>query len=42
MNYNSVILAGVLAIATSWWLISGKRNYQGPVVTGLYIEGVEQ
>jgi len=42
MNWNSVILVGVFAITLFWWLVHGIRKYQGPVLTGLYIEGVEQ
>ena len=40
MNYTSVILAGIFAIAMFWWLVNGIRKYPGPVLTGMYIEGV--
>jgi len=30
MNYNSVILVGVVAITTFWWLVHGLRHYEGP------------
>ncbi|EIN03573.1 choline transport protein [Punctularia strigosozonata HHB-11173 SS5] len=30
MNYNSVILAGIVFITTVWWFIHGARKYQGP------------
>jgi choline transport protein len=30
MNYNSVILAGVVFITTAWWFIHGSINYHGP------------
>lgn len=42
MNYNSVILVGVLAIALFWWLVHGIRKYPGPILTNLYIEGVSE
>ncbi|THX54693.1 amino acid transporter [Aureobasidium pullulans] len=32
MNYNSVILAGVLIIVTFWWLIYGLKHYPTPKV----------
>ncbi|KAF2400226.1 choline transport protein [Trichodelitschia bisporula] len=32
MNYNSVILAGVLALTTVWWFIHGRTKYPGPKV----------
>ncbi|ROW14846.1 hypothetical protein VPNG_03821 [Cytospora leucostoma] len=37
MNYNSVILAGVVFITASWWLIHARKNYPGPKVMTLYI-----
>lgn len=43
MNYNSVILVGVVALTSIWWMVHGIRNYAGPRLTHLYIhEGVEQ
>ncbi|GAM39634.1 hypothetical protein TCE0_034f11341 [Talaromyces pinophilus] len=43
MNYNSVILVGVVALTSIWWMVHGIRNYPGPRLTHLYIhEGVEQ
>jgi hypothetical protein len=43
MNYNSVILVGVVALTSFWWMVHGTRNYAGPRLTHLYIhEGVEQ
>jgi len=30
MNYNSVILAGVIFLTTVWWFIHGSRKYPGP------------
>lgn len=37
MNYNSVILVGVVALTAAWWLIHARRNYPGPKVMTLYI-----
>ncbi|KAK9769713.1 putative Choline transport protein [Seiridium cardinale] len=37
MNYNSVILVGVVALSAIWWLLHGIRNYPGPKVMHLYI-----
>jgi hypothetical protein len=43
MNYNSVILVGVVALTSIWWMVHGIRNYAGPRLTHLYIhEGIEQ
>ena len=43
MNYNSVILVGVVTLTSIWWMVHGIRNYPGPRLTHLYIhEGVEQ
>jgi choline transport protein len=41
MNYNSVILVGVLFITTVWWIIHGFKNYPGPKLVGLYLDGVD-
>ncbi|TID24102.1 putative choline transport protein [Venturia nashicola] len=40
MNYNSVILVGCLVLTTIWWFIHGLRNYPGPKLAGMYIEGI--
>ena len=40
MNYNSVILVGVVALTGIWWVAHGMRNYAGPKITLLYTEGV--
>ncbi|KAF4984585.1 hypothetical protein FZEAL_262 [Fusarium zealandicum] len=32
MNYNSVILCGVLFITTFWWLIHATKHYPGPTL----------
>ncbi|MCJ1475812.1 hypothetical protein MMC13_004476 [Lambiella insularis] len=39
MNYNSVILVGVLIITTAWWFIHARRNYPGPKLSSLYVDG---
>lgn len=39
MNYNSVILVGVLFLTTAWWFIHGVREYPGPKLTRLYDGG---
>ena len=41
MNYNSVILVGILVLTAFWWLIHGFRKYPGPKLVGLYLEGVD-
>jgi amino acid transporter len=40
MNWNSVILVGIVALTAFWWLVHGARKYPGPKVAGLYIEGI--
>lgn len=30
MNYNSVIVIGLVALTTIWWFVHGARNYAGP------------
>lgn len=30
MNYNSVILVGCLFITACWWMVHGRRTYEGP------------
>ncbi|EED19525.1 amino acid transporter, putative [Talaromyces stipitatus ATCC 10500] len=43
MNYNSVILVGVIALTSIWWMAHGVKHYPGPRLTHLYIhEGTEQ
>lgn len=37
MNYNSVILVGVILLTAAWWVIHAKRNYPGPKVMTMYI-----
>ncbi|KAK7962696.1 uncharacterized protein PG986_003521 [Apiospora aurea] len=37
MNYNSVILVGVVALSAIWWFVHATRHYPGPKVMRLYI-----
>lgn len=37
MNYNSVILVGVVALTGFWWLVHATRHYPGPKVMTMYI-----
>ncbi|KAK3341355.1 amino acid permease-domain-containing protein [Lasiosphaeria hispida] len=37
MNYNAVILAGVVALTGIWWVTHAVRHYPGPKVMTLYI-----
>lgn len=37
MNYNSVILVGVVALTAAWWFIHARRHYPGPKVMNMYI-----
>ena len=39
MNYNSVILVGVLFLTTVWWFAHARRKYPGPKLARLYVEG---
>ena len=39
MNYNSVILVGVVLLTTIWWFIHGIRKYPGPKLSHLYVNG---
>jgi choline transport protein len=42
MNYNCVILAGVLFITAAWWFIHAGKNYPGPKVMTMYIHDDKQ
>lgn len=35
MNYNSVILVGVVVLTTLWWFIHAIRKYDGPNVQAM-------
>jgi len=37
MNYNAVILVGVVAITGIWWGLHAVRHYPGPKVMVMYI-----
>ncbi|KAK4229734.1 putative amino acid transporter [Podospora fimiseda] len=37
MNYNSIILAGVVAITGIWWVLHARKHYPGPKVMSLYV-----
>ena len=39
MNYNSVILVGILFLTTVWWFVHARRNYPGPALAKMYLEG---
>jgi len=39
MNYNSVILVGILFITTVWWIIHARKHYPGPKLAHLYLDG---
>ncbi|KAF2112027.1 putative choline transport protein [Lophiotrema nucula] len=38
MNYNSVILAGVVTLTAIWWFIHGARKYPGPKLANIFLE----
>ncbi|KAK3329462.1 amino acid/polyamine transporter I [Apodospora peruviana] len=38
MNYNSVILVGVVTLTAIWWVAHAVRHYPGPKVMSLYIQ----
>ena len=42
MNYNSVILMGVVGLATIWWFGHATRNYSGPKIDESFEEEVRQ
>ena len=40
MNYNSVILVGVVLVTAGWWFGYGRKKYPGPKILGVVlIEG---
>ncbi|KAH7146334.1 amino acid/polyamine transporter I [Dactylonectria macrodidyma] len=43
MNYNSVILCGVIFITAVWWLIHATKHYPGPAfnITYIHDQGTE-
>lgn len=40
MNYNSVILVGVVVLTATWWWVYAARHYKGPKLTELYADAV--
>jgi len=38
MNYNSVILTGVVALSTFWWFVYANQKYEGPAVVKILAE----
>ena len=38
MNYNSVILVGVVVLTAIWWFIKPVRTYRGPALAGRVVE----
>lgn len=40
MNYNSVILAGVIFLTWAWWVVHARVNYVGPKLGGFISEGM--
>lgn len=40
MNWNSVILVGVLVLTGIWWLAYGVKHYPGPKLAGVYTQNV--
>jgi choline transport protein len=38
MNYNSVILVGVVALTAVWWFVHGARKYPGPKIAQFYVK----
>jgi hypothetical protein len=41
MNWNSVILVGIVVLTAFWWIVHGMRKYPGPKLASIYIEGVQ-
>ncbi|KAK5175376.1 uncharacterized protein LTR77_000515 [Saxophila tyrrhenica] len=37
MNWNSVILVGVVVLTVVWWFVHGLRKYPGPKAASLYV-----
>lgn len=37
MNYNCVILAGVVFITAVWWLVHAGKHYPGPMFKDTFI-----
>ncbi|KAL1305066.1 hypothetical protein AAFC00_002004 [Neodothiora populina] len=41
MNWNSVILVGIIVLISVWWLVYGAHKYPGPKIVGVYTQGVQ-
>ncbi|KAF2637328.1 choline transport protein [Massarina eburnea CBS 473.64] len=39
MNYNSVILVGVVALTSIWWFVHAGKKYHAPIAARRYLEG---
>ena len=39
MNYNSVVLVGVLVLTIAWWFIHARAKYPGPKLSNIYADG---
>ena len=37
MNWNSVILVGIVGLTALWWVLHGRGKYPGPKLAGLYL-----
>lgn len=37
MNWNSVILVGIVVLTVFWWVVHGLRKYPGPKLATLYV-----
>ena len=37
MNWNAVILVGVITLTAVWWFVHASRHYPGPKVMTMYI-----
>lgn len=42
MNYSSVMTVGLMVIVGIWWLIHGRKNYEGPqqIINETLLEGI--
>jgi choline transport protein len=41
MNWNSVILVGIVVLTAIWWIVHGARRYPGPKLASLYLDQVQ-
>ena len=40
MNWNSVILVGIVLLTVVWWVVHGMRRYPGPKLATLYVDSM--